>query len=158
MRLAWHIAWRYLFSWKRVNAINIVSGVSAAAVAVVSAAMICVLSVMNGFGDVIQHMFSQFDPQLKVVATSGTPFRTDAREIRELRACSEVSYLSEVVENTALVRYGDKQTPAQLMGVDSVFARLRLSTRFSPTASSASATKATLSARCWDAAWPVRWA
>lgn len=123
MRLAWHIAWRYLFSRKRVNAINIVSGVSAAAVAVVSAAMICVLSVMNGFGDVIQHMFSQFDPQLKVVATSGTPFRTDAREIRELRACSEVSYLSEVVENTALVRYGDKQTPAQLMGVDSVFAR-----------------------------------
>ena len=49
-RIESHIAWRYLFSKKGHNAINIVSGISAAAVAVVTAAMICVLSVMNGFG------------------------------------------------------------------------------------------------------------
>ena len=122
-KLELHIAWRYLFSRKRVNAINIVSGVSAAAVAVVAAAMICVLSVMNGFGSVIEHMFSQFDPQLQVVAASGKTFRTDAKEIQQLRSYSVIDCLAEVVENTAMVRYNDKQTPAQLMGVDSVFAR-----------------------------------
>ena len=62
-----HIAWRYLFSKKGHNAINIVSGISAAAVAVVTAAMICVLSVMNGFGTLVEHMFSEFDPVLLVV-------------------------------------------------------------------------------------------
>ena len=61
-----HIAWRYLFSKKGHNAINIVSGVSAAAVAVVTAAMVCVLSVMNGFGSLVEQMFSEFDPVLMV--------------------------------------------------------------------------------------------
>lgn len=121
-KLEWHIAWRYLFSRKQVNAINIVSGVSAAAVAVVAAAMICVLSVMNGFGGIIEHMFSQFDPQLEVVARKGNTFRTDAPLITQLRSHPDIAYVAEVVENTALIRYKDKQTPAQLMGVDSLFA------------------------------------
>ena len=123
MRFEWSIAWRYLFSRKRVNAINIVSGVSAAAVAVVAAAMICVLSVMNGFGSVIEHMFSQFDPQLKVESCDGKPFRTDAPEIQLLRSHQDISYVSEVFESTAMLRYNDKQTPVQLMGVDSLFAK-----------------------------------
>ena len=122
-RLELHIAWRYLFSKKGHNAINIISGVSAGAVAVVAAAMICVLSVMNGFGSVIEQMFSQFDPQLQVVAREGKTFRTDAEPIRQLRQHETVAYVSEVVENTAMLRYGDKQTPARLMGVDSLFAR-----------------------------------
>lgn len=118
-----HIAWRYLFSRKRVNAINIVSGVSAAAVAVVTAAMICVLSVMNGFGSVIEQMFSRFDPQLEVVATQGKTLSLGDPKIASLYEDPDVAIVSEVLEQTALIRYKDKQTPARLMGVDTLFAR-----------------------------------
>lgn len=116
-----HIAWRYLFSKKGHNAINIVSGVSAAAVCVVTAAMVCVLSVMNGFGSLVEHMFSEFDPEIRVEATDGKYFRTDTLPIEQLRALPFVETASEVVEETALVRYKDYQMPAQLMGVDSHF-------------------------------------
>ena len=71
MRPELHIAWRYLFSKKGHNAINIVSGVSAAAVGVVTAAMVCVLSVMNGFGALVEQMFSEFDPEIRITAAAG---------------------------------------------------------------------------------------
>ncbi|MCR5050095.1 MAG: FtsX-like permease family protein [Paludibacteraceae bacterium] len=116
-----HIAWRYLFSKKGHNAINIVSGVSAAAVAVVTAAMVCVLSVMNGFGSLVEQMFSEFDPVLMVTSSEGQTFRTDTLPIQQLRAMSEVSVVSEQLEQTALVRYKEHQLPARVMGVDSLF-------------------------------------
>lgn len=117
------IAWRYLFSKKGHNAINIVSGVSAVAVAVVTAAMICVLSVMNGFGALVEHMFSEFDAELLVLPAEGTTLRTDAPEITELYALDGIEAVSAQLEQTALVRYKDHQTPARVLGVDSLFAR-----------------------------------
>lgn len=120
-RLEGHIAWRYLFSKKGHNAINIVSGVSAAAVCVVTAAMVCVLSVMNGFGSLVEHMFSEFDPEIRVVATDGKYFRTDTLPVQQLRVLPCVATVSEVVEETALVRYKEHQQPARLMGVDAHF-------------------------------------
>ena len=116
-----HIAWRYLFSKKGHNAINIVSGISAAAVAVVTAAMICVLSVMNGFGTLVEHMFSEFDPVLLVVPTEGATLRTDTAPIVSLYAREDIEAISMQLEQTALIRYKDHQTPARVMGVDSVF-------------------------------------
>lgn len=117
-----HIAWRYLFSKKSHNAINIVSGVSAAAVAVVTAAMVCVLSVMNGFGNLVEQMFSEFDAPLIVLPMEGKVLRTDAKPIRLLSERTDIC-VSEVIEETALVRYKDHQLPARIMGVDSLFAQ-----------------------------------
>ncbi len=116
-----HIAWRYLFSKKGHNAINIVSGISAAAVAVVTAAMISVLSVMNGFGTLVEHMFSEFDPVLLVVPTEGATLRTDTAPIISLYAREDIEAISMQLEQTALIRYKDHQTPARVMGVDSLF-------------------------------------
>ena len=104
-----HIALRYLFSKKGHNAINIVSGISAVAVAVVTAAMICVLSVMNGFGTLVEHMFSEFDPVLLVVPAEA------------LYAREDIEAISMQLEQTALVRYKEHQLPARVMGVDSLF-------------------------------------
>ena len=118
-----HIAWRYLFSPKGHNAINIVSGISAAAVAVVTAAMICVLSVMNGFGALVEHMFSEFDPVLLVVPSEGQTLRTDTLPIVSLYAREDVEVVSMQLEQTALIRYKDHQLPARVMGVDSLFTR-----------------------------------
>ena len=88
------IAWRYLFSRKRVSAINIVSGVSAAAVTVVTAAMICVLSVMNGFGSVVERMFSRFNPQLEVVASQAKTFSVSDPAIRSLYQNPDIEIVS----------------------------------------------------------------
>ena len=116
-----HIAWRYLFSKKGHNAINIVSGISAAAVAVVTAAMICVLSVMNGFGVLVEQMFSEFDPVLLVVPSEGQTLRTDTAPIASLYAREDIEAISMQLEQTALIRYKDHQMPARVMGVDSLF-------------------------------------
>lgn len=118
-----HIAWRYLFSKKGHNAINIVSGISAAAVAVVTAAMVCVLSVMNGFGSLVERMFSEFDPVLLVVPSEGQTLRTDTLPIRSLYAREDIEAVSMQLEQTALIRYKDHQLPARVMGVDSLFTR-----------------------------------
>ena len=117
------IAWRYLFSKKGHNAINIVSGISAAAVTVVTAAMICVLSVMNGFGALVEHMFSEFDPVLMVVPAEGQTLRTDTMPIASLYAREDIEAISEQLEQTALIRYKDHQMPARVLGVDSLFTR-----------------------------------
>jgi len=118
-----YIAWRYLFSKKGHNAINIVSGISAAAVAVVTAAMICVMSVMNGFGALVEHMFSEFDPELLVVPAEGQILRTDTAPVLSLYAREDIEAVSMQLEQTALIRYKDHQMPARVLGVDSLFTR-----------------------------------
>lgn len=118
-----HIAWRYLFSKKGHNAINIVSGISAVAVGVVTAAMICVLSVMNGFGALVEHMFSEFDPVLLVLPAEGQVLRTDAEPVVSLYAREDIEAISMQLEQTALIRYKDHQLPARVMGVDDLFTR-----------------------------------
>ena len=57
MKTELKIAWRYLFSKKQFNAIHVITAISSVAVGVVTAAMICVLSVMNGFGVLVEEMF-----------------------------------------------------------------------------------------------------
>ena len=101
-RIESHIAWRYLFSKKGHNAINIVSGISAAAVAVVTAAMICVLSVMNGFGVLVEHMFSEFDPAMMVVPAHGQTLRTDAEPVVSLYAREDIEAVSMQLEQLNL--------------------------------------------------------
>ena len=119
-----HIAYRYLFSKKNHNAINIVSGVSAAAIGVVTAAMVCVLSVMNGFGALIETMFSQFDPDIHISSAVGKSFQLDDERFNQLQALPYVTLVSQTVEETALIAYKNHQTPAHVMGVDDSFRKL----------------------------------
>lgn len=97
---------------------------SAAAVGVVTAAMVCVMSVMNGFGVMVEQLFSQFDPDIRIEATTGKSFRLDPATLASLSSRPSVDMLSESVEETALVYYDDKQMPVQLRGVDTAFAQL----------------------------------
>ena len=121
VKTAFHIAWRYLFAKKQFNAIHIITTISSIAVGVVTAAMICVMSVMNGFGTMVEQMFSQFDPDIRITAQNGKSFYLSPETRDQLLALPEVNLLSESIEETALIYFEDKQTPVQLMGVDSVF-------------------------------------
>ena len=124
MRVEGKIAWRYLFSKKSHNAINIVSGVSAAGVMVATAALICVLSVMNGFSGVVEQMFSNFDPELRIEPTEGKSFRLDSPEMLAVADMPTVSIFSPTVEETALIQYDDHQVAATLKGVSDRFQEL----------------------------------
>lgn len=124
MKTELKIAWRYLFAKKQYNAIHIISGISAAAVGVVTAAMICVLSVMNGFGVMVEQLFSQFDPDIRIEAVSGKSFHDQGERFDALRQLSEVAMVSQSIEETALLQFEDKQMPVRLYGVDSVFPTL----------------------------------
>lgn len=121
VKTAFHIAWRYLFAKKQFNAIHIITTISSIAVGVVTAAMICVMSVMNGFGTMVEQMFSQFDPDIRITAQNGKSFHLSQETKDQLLALPEVYLLSESIEETALIYFEDKQTPVQLMGVDSMF-------------------------------------
>ena len=124
MKIELKIAWRYLFAKKQFNAIHIITAISSVAVGVVTAAMVCILSVMNGFGVLVEHMFSQFDPDLRITAQVGKSFSINQEQRKHLGQLPCVSLLSESISETALVYFEDKQMPVQLMGVDSTFATI----------------------------------
>jgi ABC-type lipoprotein release transport system permease subunit len=93
-------------------------------VGVVTAAMICVLSVMNGFGVMIEHLFSQFDPDLRITSQSGKSFVISEEKKSKLLELPSINLISESISETALAYFEEKQMPVQLMGVDSVFGQL----------------------------------
>jgi lipoprotein-releasing system permease protein len=79
---------------------------------------------MNGFGTLVEQMFSQFDPDLRVTAQIGKSFSLDPEKKEQLLALPCVDLLSECIQETALIEFDDKQMPVQLMGVDSTFAHI----------------------------------
>lgn len=124
MKTALKIAWRYLFAKKQYNAIHIISGISAAAIGVVTAAMVCVLSVMNGFGAMVEQMFSQFDPDIRIESVNGKSFYDTGEHFHALRKLDGVAIISQSIEETALLQFENKQMPINLYGVDSTFPSL----------------------------------
>ena len=124
MKVELKIAWRYLFAKKQFNAIHIITAISSIAVGVVTAAMICILSVMNGFGVMVEQLFSEFDPDIRIVATQGKSFHISQEQKDQLLQLPGVEAFSESISETALVYFEDKQMPVQLMGVDSLFGEL----------------------------------
>ena len=79
MNLSFYIAKRYLFAKKSHNAINVISGISVCGVALATLALVCTLSVFNGFQDLVSTMFTAFDPEIKITAANGKVF--DSQDI-----------------------------------------------------------------------------
>lgn len=111
------IARRYLFSRKSHHAINIISGISVAGVAIATMAMVCTLSVFNGFRDLVAGLFTAFDPQLRVTLTEGTTIRQDDEALRKLSRSPLVKVYTPVMEGQALVVQNKRQHVVTIMGV-----------------------------------------
>lgn len=124
LSFSFRIARRYLFSKKSHNAINVISGLSAAGVSIGTIALIVVLSVFNGFESLITNMFSEFDPDLRISAVQGKTFEIGGSEFEQVKKLKEVAVFTEIVEDNALLRFKDKQTPATIKGVTSNFSKL----------------------------------
>ncbi len=118
VRLSLYIAKRYLFAKKSRNAINVISAVSVAGVAVGTMALIIVLSVFNGLELLVTSIFNTFDPDLKITATEGKTFVVDSSQLSLLADVNGVSCYSLTIEENVLLKYSDRQFVATIKGVD----------------------------------------
>lgn len=124
MNFPFYIARRYLFSKKSHNAINVISAISVCGVALATLALVCTLSVFNGFQDLVASFFTAFDPELKITAVQGKVFDGQDPAVRQLRGWPEVAVYSESVEDNAMVQYQDRQAMVVIKGVEDNFDRL----------------------------------
>lgn len=124
MNFSFYIARRYLFSKKSHNAINVISAISVCGVALATLALVCTLSVFNGFQDLVSTFFTAFDPQLKIVPASGKVFDGKDKRIQLLKNIPEVALMCESVEDNALVQYQGKQAMAVVKGMEDNFDEL----------------------------------
>ena len=122
MNYPFFIARRYLFSRKSHHAINIISAISVVGVAIATMALVCTLSVFNGFQDLVASLFTAFDPQLRITLTEGRSIKADDPVLKKLKASPLVDIYTPALEDQALVVRDDHQYVVTIKGVDDSFA------------------------------------
>ncbi len=118
------IAMRYLFSKKSHNAVNIISSISALGILVATLALIVILSVFNGFDSLLEDMFSAFDPDLEISLVEGKRFEWGNELAGKINSIEDVVETSAVIEESALARYSNRQSPVMVMGVEDNYNRV----------------------------------
>jgi lipoprotein-releasing system permease protein len=119
-----YIARRYLMAKKSHNAINIISTISVMGVMVGTMALIIILSVFNGFDELVRSLINSFNPDLKIMLVDSRAFTPDQEMLQKIKAVPGVYDLSLVLEDKALVRYDEQQTIAVVKGVSENYANI----------------------------------
>lgn len=130
MNLPFFIARRYLFSKKSSNAVNIVTRISLACVSVVTAALVIILSAMNGLSGLVESLYNSFHSDIRITAEKGKTFTLDSTKTLELKSFSGVEWYHEIVDEQGIVEAHDKQLFVTLRGVQDDYA---VHTRFDTT-------------------------
>ena len=117
MHLSLFIAKRYLFSRKKQNAINIISGISMVGVAIGTTALVVILSVFNGIDLLLQESTDNLTPDLVISPAKGKFIHFDTLHYAELNRQPSIAYYHPVVEENALLKYGDNLKPVTLKGI-----------------------------------------
>jgi lipoprotein-releasing system permease protein len=117
-------AWRYFKAKKSANAINIIAWVTTAVIAFATCCQVLVLSVFNGFEDLVKSLYSSFYTDLKVVPTSGKTFTLTPNQLEGIRQQPYVQAVSLIVQEKALLQNGESQTVVNLKGVDAEFVKV----------------------------------
>ena len=121
MNLPLKFAQRYLFAKKSTNAINIISGIAVGGIAVGTAAIILILSVFNGFEDLIKSLYGSFNPDIKITVIEGKVFTPDTTTIKKIKAIDGVQEVSRTLSEVSFFEYGESQDFGVLKGVDAAF-------------------------------------
>lgn len=124
MNFPFFVARRYLFSPKSTSAINVISLISVMGIAVATMALVIVLSVFNGFHDLVANLFTAFDPQLKVVPVEGKTAPADDPLLTRIKHIDAIDVATETVEDNALAVFHGRQAMVTVKGVDDNFAEL----------------------------------
>ena len=115
-------AWRYFKGKKTANAINIISWVTTGVIAFATCCQILVLSVFNGFEDMVKSLYSSFYPDLKVIPVKGKSFILTADQLSQIKQQQTVSGFSLIAEEKAMLKNEDAQAVVYIKGVDDNFA------------------------------------
>ena len=121
MSWSMRIALRYLFAKKSRNVINIITGIAIFGISVGAAALVLVLSVFNGFEDLITNMYSNFDPEVKISPAKGKTFEVDSVFIGKIKSVEGVAYVSQTLQEVAFFEYDANQEFGILKGVDEYY-------------------------------------
>lgn len=121
MSLARRIAVRYIFSKKRHNAISIISAISVGGVALATMAMVCIMSVFNGFYDIVEGMYTSFDPQIKVIPKKGKMVEATDSVLQAIRGHKNVAAATNVLQDHALILFNGHPLLVEIKGVDDNF-------------------------------------
>jgi lipoprotein-releasing system permease protein len=124
LNFPFYIARRYLLSKKSHNIINIISIISVAGVGIGTMALIIVLSVFNGFEKLVISLFNSFNPDLEITITTGKTFNSETFPEDRIKKIPGVRYLTEVIEENALIKYKDKQYIVTMKGVSEDYQRM----------------------------------
>ena len=116
----WLFAWRYFRSGKSTNAINIIAWISMIAIAVGTSALIIVLSVFNGFEDLVKGLYADFYADMRIIPASGKTFHISDQQIQKLTATEGVAVISYLAEEKAILN-GVYQSIVSIKGVDNQY-------------------------------------
>lgn len=119
--MIWQFAARYLSAKKSTQAVNIISWVSIGAITIGAAAIIIVLSVFNGFENLVKSLYSSFYPEMKISPVEGKTMLVPVEKLDSLKQLNGIKAVSLSLEERALLKYNDEKTIAVLKGVDSNF-------------------------------------
>ena len=111
-------AWRYFKAKKTTNAINVIAWISIVAIVIGTAALILVLSVFNGFEDLVKTLYSSFYPDIKIFPATGKQINLTQDQLNQLRSIKGVRSISLIAEEKALLQNGEYQSIIYLKGVD----------------------------------------
>ncbi len=121
------IAKRYLFSKKKRNVINIITGISAVAVTIVSAALVILLSAFNGLEGIVVDLFSSVDAHIKVTSYQGKSFEKDSLLLEKIKKVEGVNYATFIIDDNVMLTYNDNQYIGSIKGVeDNYFSKINL--------------------------------
>ena len=123
MNTPFYIARRYLFAKKSTNAINIISTISMAGVLVGSAALIIILTVFNGFGEMVLKMFNTITPQVVISPIKGKTFDPGLTYFNQLKKDKRIYSYTEVLMENALLVYNNRQSVSMVKGVSAAYLR-----------------------------------
>ncbi len=123
MRLHLFISKRYFLSKKKQSVINIISLISVIGVALGTIALIVVLSIFNGIDELVKTMQGAIDSDIKIIPAEGKSFLPDSSLTKRLRSIEGVIYYSEIIEESCLLKYEDRQRPVVVKGVDIDYGR-----------------------------------
>lgn len=122
--LALQIAFRYLFSKKSTNAINIITGVAMVGMAVGTLALLLVLSVFNGFEGLVLSLYNQFTSDLQITPAQGKILVLSEQQLKKIQQSEGISAIAQVLEEKALLKYQDREYIATVKGIDSQYIKV----------------------------------
>ena len=123
MKLPFFIAWRYFFTKNKIGYVHLLTLITQIGIAIGTASLVLVLSVFNGFEDLVLSMYNVFDPHIKVVSSNGKNF--NGQKVKEiLLTYDDIDVYSSTLEEKALVEYNGKQHIVTIKGVDSLYSNL----------------------------------